>query len=118
MNFPKAPMEELFDSIKEVLKLSKSAISILQALFREKEATIEKLMRSASVSRRTAHEYLKIMRNLGLVRRKASEIEGRLRYVYSVAPVPEIIDVLKETLHKKLRELEDLQRRLGGERNE
>ncbi len=112
MNFPKMPPNEFFDLIERIFNLPKSRISILKILFREKEATIEKLMELASVSRRTAHECLKEMRKYGLVRRKASEIGGRLKYVYSVAPPPEIIDLLRKSLQKELRKLEELQRHL------
>ena len=118
MNLPKTLSEKLFASIEEILKLPKSAIYILQVLSKEKEATIEKLMELANISRRTAHECLKKMRDYGLVKRKASEIEGRLKYVYFLAPLPEIIEVLRKTLQRKLKNLEELQKRLGDEQNE
>ncbi|RLG39721.1 MAG: hypothetical protein DRO05_08140 [Thermoproteota archaeon] len=114
--FFKKPPEELLEFIEEILSLPKSAISILEILLREKEATIERLMKLTSISRRTAHEQLKKMRKLGLITRKASEIEGRLKYVYSAASISEIIEILKKSLQGKLRKLEELQKRVGRER--
>ncbi len=111
-------IDELFALAGEILNLPKSAISILNTLVRKKEATLRGLMESTRVSRRTAHEHLKRMRDLGMVRREVSEVGGRLMYVYSIVSIPEIIEVLKRDLRKKLERLESLQKRLGGEGNE
>jgi len=114
MNFPREPLDELLNMVREALNLPRSAVSILETLFREGEATIEKIVRLTNISRKTVHEHLKRMRSLGLVRRKPSEARGRLIYVYSPAPFSETITLLKSVFREKLRWLEELERNLRG----
>ncbi len=114
MNFPKKPLDELLNMVREALNLPRSAVSILETLLREEEATIEKIVRLTSISRKTVHEHLKKMRALGLVRRKPSEVRGRLLYVYSAVPFSEIISLLRGVFREKLKGLEELERSLGG----
>lgn len=54
------------------------------------------------------YEHLEEMHNLGLIKRKVFEIEDKLKCVYLIPS--EIIEIVKRTIQKKLRNLEEPQK--------
>ncbi|RLG47576.1 MAG: hypothetical protein DRO06_02615 [Thermoproteota archaeon] len=107
------PQLRLLELAARVLRLTRTSSAILRLLAEEGEMVISQMVERLKVSRRSLYQNLKSLMTQGLVRRRAVDVGGRLAHAYSLAPLPEIVEVISSRLRSLADELEDIRRELG-----